>query len=452
MSEAGSPRLPQALSLRDVVFFFISAVLSIRWIASAAAAGPSSIVIWIIALATFFLPLALISIRLAALLPGEGGVYLWTRTAFGDAAGFLTGWTYWTSNVVYFPSLLYFAAGTALYVWPERMGALSESPLWFIGFSLGALAVATGLNVIGLRYGKWLHTMGTVATWFPVTLLLVGAVVLFARSGSATPFTAASMVPATGLRDIVFWSSIAFAFGGFEAASLMGSEVRDSRRTIPRAIVVAGVIVTLVYVSGTLAVLVALPQSETSSLQGLTQALQAIVRRLGLGGIDRLMALLIAVSSIGGVGAWLAASSRLPFVAGIDRLLPKAFGKLHPRWGTPWVALLVQSAIAAVMTLIGQAGATVKTAYDILVSLTVIAYFIPFLFMFASALKLLRGGVVSILAVVGFATTGVSIILACLPAAGDPSPAVSVAKIVGLSAINVLVALVIYATRRRALT
>jgi amino acid transporter len=142
------------------------------------------------------------------------------------------------------------------------------------------------------------------------------------------------------------------------------------------------------------------------------------------------------------VSAWLAAAARLPFVAGLDHYLPPAFARLHPRWGTPVVALLVQAVGAAAFIVLGQAGASVQAAYDALVGMAVIAYFLPYLLMFAALIRVQRdpagadvrrvpGGPAGavFLATLGFATTAISIGLALLPPAGTPNPALAVLKV-----------------------
>jgi glutamate:GABA antiporter len=157
------------------------------------------------------------------------------------------------------------------------------------------------------------------------------------------------------------------------------------------------------------------------------------------------------------VGGWFAATARLPFVAGIDRYLPPAFGRLHPRWRTPYVALLVQAAIALVFIWLGQAGTSVRGAYDALVSMGIIAYFIPFLFIFAAMIRLQReqagpdvmrvpGGstVARVLAAIGFFTTAASIVLACVPADEEPNKILAVIKIVGASLVLVGVGAAVY--------
>src|SRR5262245_32413623 len=241
-----APALRRTVGARDTALFLVVAVASPRWIATAAAAGPSSLVIWLIALATFFVPLAFTVLELSSRHPDEGGVYVWTRRAFGDFAGFMTGWMYWVSNLVYFPGLLYFTAANALLIAGPDTAPAATTP-WVVGLSLLGLAIALVLNLVGLGVGKWLHNLGAYTTWASIVLLIGLAIASWARVGSATTFHMTQLVPATGLRDIVFWSTIAFAFSGLEAASMLGDEIADARRAIPRAIISSGIMITAIY-------------------------------------------------------------------------------------------------------------------------------------------------------------------------------------------------------------
>jgi glutamate:GABA antiporter len=184
--------------------------------------------------------------------------------------------------------------------------------------------------------------------------------------------------------------------------------------------------------------------------------------KVGLGWIVPITAALVTLNALGGVGGWFAATARLPFVAGIDRFLPPAFGRLHPRWRTPYVALLVQAAIAGLFVFLGQAGTSVHGAYDALVSMGIIAYLIPFLFMFAATIVLQRepagpgvmrvpGGrpVAVALAAIGFLVTAISIVLACIPPDEEPNKTLAVVKVVGSSALLVGVGAAVYLLGRR---
>ena len=332
IAEVGQPNRPrQVMGFRDLVLFYVITGISLRWIATAAAAGPSSIVIWVGAWFCFYTPLALSVLELSSRYPNEGGLYVWSKRAFGDFSGFMSAWTYWTSNLPYFPAVLYFAASNILFMRQARWQHLSGNATFYIVFSLLTLSAATLMNVVGLDVGKWLHNVGALAMWVPVGIVIVLGFIAWHRFGSATPFTLKSMTPSTHFNDIIFWSVLTFAFGGCETASFMGEEIKNARRTIPFALLFAGVTITICYILGTVCVLLALPSTQVNSLQGLVQAVSATATRVGYPGVLPLAAFLIALSNVGAAGAYLAAVARLPFVAGLDRFLPPAFGALHPQ-------------------------------------------------------------------------------------------------------------------------
>ena len=455
-------RLHPAMGFRDLLLFYLVTGFTVRWIGNAAAAGPSAVVIWVGAGLVFYLPLMLTVMELSSRYPHEGGCYVWSKRAFGDFAGFMTGWTYWTCNLPYFPGLFYFTAASALFIGGAAWQGLTDSRAFYIGFSLAALALAVTLNVRGLAVGKWLHNAGAVGLWVPAIFLMALAAVSWYRFGSATPFTAESLVPSTRLKDIVFWSTIAFSLSGLESGSMMGDEIRDPRRNIPRALLVGGTLIVSLYTLSTVAMLVALPRAEILSLQGFMLAIQEASKRVGAVGLTSLTALLITLGGLGQAGAWFAASGRLPFVAGIDRFLPAAFGRVHPRYGSPHVSLLAQAAIAAAFVFLSQAGTTVKGAYDVLVSMSIIGYFIPYLFIFASMIKLqtepagpgimrVPGGrpVATLLGATGFCVTAAAIALALVPAEDEPDPALAVTKVAGLTALLVLAGAAVYVHGKR---
>jgi amino acid transporter len=454
--------LRRALGFRDVVLFFVIAGTNLQWVATAAAAGAGSIVVWGIGFFAMWVPLAYAVVGLSSRFPQEGGLYVWSKRAFGDFAGFLTGWTYWSSNLPYFPGVLYFAASSALVVGGDRWAHLSQDPVFFMIAAILGLAFATGLNVVGLGAGKWLTNVGAISRW-TATLILIGiGAVVWARFGSATEWTAAALTPGLRFKDVVFWTTIAFAWTGLESASFMGEEIRDSRRTIPRAIFTAAPFVAAIYVAGTVAVLAVLPAEGVSGLEAVTQAIRSGGERLGLPGLTPIAAALISVTALASVGAWLAAVARIPFVAGLDHFLPEGFGRLHPRWGSPYVALLTQAAVTVVFIVLGQAGTSVRGAYNVLISMMVIATFIPFLFIFGSAIKLLRdpeppgaihlpGGrpAVVFFSVVGLLTTVGTIVLALFPAEGEPRKLLAVGKIVGSTAVMLGIGVLVYRSGRR---
>ena len=396
MSEAAvpAPALPRVMRLRDVVLFNVTAIVGLRWLTTASQFGPSSLLLWLLAMLIFFLPSARVVRELTDLEPRSGGMYRWVCRAFGPTHGFIAGWGYWVNNLFYFPSLLVSTAAIAAYAAGPR-GVHWGDNSWFVGgLALGGLWVAIWLNIVGLRIGKWLQNVGGYTTYVPALFFVGFAVWALVAHGSSTTFAPRDLIPARFDFTLVnFFATMTFAFAGLELAPSLGEEIQDPVATLRRGVVVSGAVIVAVYLLGTLAMLVALPASTISVTNGMPQAVAALVDRLGVPALApaaAIVAILLAVSNLGGVGAWLAGSARLPYAAGVDRALPAAFGRVHPRWRTPYVAFLVQGGLASVFIVWGLSGGSVRDAYVTLTSTTIILFFIPYLYIFAAYLKLRR--------------------------------------------------------------
>ena len=453
-------KLKRELGFRDLVMFYVVSGISLRWVATAAATGPSSMGVWLLAWCGFFLPLAGCVLELSSRYPAEGGLYVWIREAFGPFPAFISAWTYWMSNLPYFPAVLFFAASSLLYAGHD-MQHLAESHVYFMIFTIVILLLITTLNVVGLSKGKWLNNVGAVAVVLPAILLIGLSMVSLHKFGSATHFTLGGMLPHAGAKNLIFLSTIFFAFGGSEAASFMGDEINDTRRMIPKSLLVAGVIVTFGYTAGTAAMLIALPANAISGLGGFMTAIDFLAHKLGAAALVAPIAVLVAVGNVGTASAYFSAAARLPFVAGVDRYLPPAFGRVHPRWGTPYIALIAYGAAGIVFGVLGEAGTSVRGAYDMLVSMGVITYFIPYLFLFGSMIRLqsrpsppvngvrpirLPGGKRTAipLASIGLISTTCTIILSLFPAEDDPNPRATLVKILIMTALLLGVGVAIY--------
>jgi len=362
-------------------------------------------------------------------------MYVWSKHAFGSFGGFITGWTYWCANLPYFPALLYFTAGNALFVAGSGALHLAASPAYYITVSLIAFGIATVVNVLGLDVGKWLDDAGAISRWI-VTLLLIGlGAFAWWKFGSASALTAQTLRPSVHLKDLIFWSVIAFAWTGPEGIPFMAGEIKDAPRTIPRGLALAAPAIAAIYVLGTLAVLVTVKAHDVNPLYGVMQAIDSVSGRTGWTAVTPLSAVLVTLSCVGSVTLWLGAVARIPFVAGIDRYLPPAFGRMHPRWHSPVAALLTQAAISVLFIFAGQGGTSVRGAYDVLVSSTVLITLVPFLFIFSSAMKLRAPLRIGMCAAVGLFTTFGAIVLAVFPADEEPNKPLAVAKVLLLTAI-----------------
>jgi len=382
-------QLRKTMGFWDVLLFNIATVLGPRWISAAGHTGTSSISLWVIAAVFFFVPGAFVINELSSRFPEEGGLYVWAKEAFGDFHGFVAGWTYWIYTVFYFPGLLLASASMSAYIMGGRGARLAQDRSFLITVSLALLLIAVLLNIIGLNIGKWLQNAGGVGTYLPLMMLVGVAGVGYLKHGSVTHFTIANMMPTWNWDTVNFWSQIAFAFTGLELVSAMSGEVRNPRRTLPRAVFGAGALIALMYIVGTFAILTLMPAGDLDPKSGVFQAITIGSVALKIGFLGILAALLVTVGNAGGVGSTVAGIARVPFVVGIDRYLPAAFGKIHPRWKTPYISILVQAGISGAILLLSQIKSeTVQAAYQVLIDAAIILYFIPFLYMFAGVIKL----------------------------------------------------------------
>jgi glutamate:GABA antiporter len=453
-------QLRRVMGFWDVLLFNIAAVLGPRWIAAAAHNGTSSISLWVLSALFFFFPTTMVISELSTRYPEEGGLYVWSKEAFGDFHGFVAGWTYWVYTFFYFPGLLTASISMTAYVGGSGTAALAQNRTFLMAGSLILLFAAVFLNIIGLNIGKWLQNAGGVSTYAPLLILVVVAGGVWIHQGSQTHFTWHNIIPTWQWGTVNFWSQIVFAFVGLELVSAMSEEIREPRRTIPRAVFGSGIMITLIYLAGTIAVLVLLPGGDVDPKSGVFQAVTYGAGILKMGIVGMIAAALVTVGNTGGVGSTVAGVARVPFVVGIDRYLPAAFGKIHPKWKTPWVSILVQALISGAILLVIQINETVNGAYQILVDAAIILYFVPFLYMYAAAIKLasrkdraanpeavlIPGGKLGVWVAggLGFLTVLAGIAFSMIPPSETANPVVFELKLVGCAAAAIGIGLALY--------
>jgi len=448
-----SQQLRREFSFRDLILFQITAVITVRWISFAAARGTSSISLWAISFVFFFFPLAYVVIDFTRKIPMEGGIYQWTKHALGPFHGYLCAWAYVVNNLFYFPSLLIAVGGYVAFMISGDDQTLQSNQKFALIFSLSSIWGILFLNLIGLKFGKWVENIGGLSIWLPCTMLIIFGVVQYIRAGSATAFTLSGLFPDFGKTDTwSAWANICFAFTGIELASTMSEEVHDPERTLPRSIYWAGFIITCIYALGTISVLIFLNPREINLVTGIMQAISKILSGLGLSFLTPIVSMLLAFGGLGTLGAWIAGAARVPYTVGLDRYLPSSLSKLHPRFGSPYVSLLVLGIISSVIVILSLAGTTVKEAYLKLSNATIILYFIPFCYLFVSYLKANPANkkmFAKLLAIFGLISTVIAIILACWPPS-DTNFWSYERDVVGGCAILMLASLVFYYRGRKA--
>jgi amino acid transporter len=377
------PALRRELGLRDISLFAITCIVGVRWVPMAAHAGPGTITLWLAAAVLFVAPLAIAVGTLSAKYPGAGGLYYWTRGDFGPWHGFLCFWIYWLGLAFWFPTASMFYMSIAAYGLGPKYSYLADDRVFLVGASLAAIWIALGTNLVGMKIGKWTENIGGAATWLTAVVFAILAAVIWAKRGAATHL---DIVPKWSFDTLNLGvATIAYAMTGLELAALMGAEIRDPERTLPRAGWIASAFATVFYSGMTLALLVLLAPPNIDERYGLAQGGESAAAALGMPWLPPVIAILVLITGVGQFGGIGSSVSRLPFAVGADTLLPAPFSKIHPRWHTPHISILALGLVASFLLVIFQLGDTLRAAYDTLVSLMVIAGFIPYIYIFGSA-------------------------------------------------------------------
>ena len=319
-------------------------------------------------------------------------------------------------------------------------------------------------NVVGVGTGRWLQNIGGISVYLPgILLVALGFYAALTKTPANTLAFSQLKPDLTNLPELNLWATIAFAFAGLELSSTMGHEIRDARRNLPRSIYIAAPLVALIYICGTGSMLWLVPREAVNVVAGPLQAIANGMRDLGgvWWWVVPLAALFLTLARIGGLGAWLTGSARVAFVVGLDHYFPPAFARIHPRWHTPYVAIIVQAPIAALFLLLSVLGkgTTVEKAFLILIDMSLLIYFVPYIYLFITFMvhcrkrnrnidepMIVPGGRngALIIGLCGLSITLFAMIVAMIPPPGTSDILIHEAKVAGGSLFLVLIGLIIY--------
>jgi amino acid transporter len=448
------------MGLLDTTLFVVTAGSTLQWTATAAATGPSSLAVWLIGGLGMFVPLAVCIVYLGSRFADDNGFYGWAARAFGPFAGFMTAWTYWTGTLAFLPTVLYFIAGSSL-LWSPTNTQAGGTPAYFICCSTLVLAVCAVMNVRGLSVAKWLNSLGAIARWAGIILLLVLALASWRRFGAATKIDWHTIPPKFRLSDVIFWTTLAFAYTGPEAVSFMSREIREPRRTIPLALALGAPMIAAIYMLGTASIMLAIPPERAGGVYGVIEAIRISAANLGLSWLVPVGAGCVLLDRIGSMSLWLGALARIPVSAGIAEYLPGSFGRINPKYGSPARAIWIQAVFVAGLIVLGQSGTSVHGAYNVLIEMMVVSSLLPFTLLFGAAIKLsggprvagesrIWGGrpVLILLALVGLLATIGSIVVAFVPPPEEEHPTTAVLKVAIMTGVLLAVGGVLYGIGR----
>ncbi len=457
--EQRSAVFKKELGLTDLALTQVLFIVGLPWIGVAAKQGPSHVVLWLIAMLLFYVPSAMVVTYLNRIMPLEGGLYQWAKLAFNELTGFLVAWNLWLFAILNTSEIgLQITQYLSYIIGPS--GEWLTGSKWFTGIVsfiiVGALVL---IATVGLGVGKWVHKAGGILMLITFAAVLILPWLNRANGSLAEYHPLTTEVPVLSLMSLNLLGKMGFgALGGFEYVAIHAGECRDPVRAISRSVLLAAPVIAVMFILGTSSMLALVGQNRIDLIAPIPQVLSEGFRPLGFVAaiapvtVMALLCIRIAQSSV-----MFAGNTRLPMVAGWDRLLPDWFTRLHARHKTPVNSILFVGAATLALGLVGLIGVGKQEAFQLLWNASGVFYALTYLAMFAIPLVGLRGTNsrppiwLKLSAVSGFLMTLLYVALSIVPIIQVESGVMFAAKIGGLIVITNILGLAIFVVvgRRR---
>src|SRR5216110_3641260 len=366
--EDRSAPLKKELGLRDLVLTQILFVVGSTWVGAAGKLGHAHLFFWLLAILLFYIPQAAVVIFLNRRMPLEGGIYQWAKLGFNEFAGFIVAWNLWLLSITVIALGGMFTTTNISYaIGPDA--AWMPNSKWCVSLISSALVAGLGWTCIrGLALGKWLHNVGAFAM-----LLVYGALICLPLLGlvrgelkSYQPLQLALPTMSIFYCFNIFSKLSVGALSGFEYVAILAGETRSPARDIGRSVLIASPIIALMFILGTSSVLGYVGDKPIDLIGPVPQTLRLGLRSFPIAGaMASIGILLMTTRTIASTSVHVTGSSRLPMVAGWDRLLPGWFSRLHPRYKTPINSIIFVGAVTLVIAIASQIGAGVQAGADL---------------------------------------------------------------------------------------
>jgi amino acid transporter len=445
-------QLRKELGVWDLVLTQILFIVGLPWIGVAAKLGPSHVVLWLLAVVTFYIPTAMVVIWLNTRLPHEGGLYQWAKHGFSPFVGFMTGWNLWIFVIVLSSETGLQITTNLSYALGPGHESLAANKLAITAVSVAVAALLVWISIVGLSVGKWLHNFGG----FMLVVIFLAIVFFGMRSPNFHPFTL--VMPAATLFNLNILAKMGFgALGGFEYVAIMAGECRNPIQAIRRSVLISAPIVAGMFILGTASMLALVPIDKIDLIGPVAQVLSIGSQPFGLAAqivpiaIVVVMILRVAQSSIHFTG-----NTRLPMVAGWDHFLPRWFTELHPRHRTPVNSILLAAALILIIGLTSLIGVGHQESFQLIWNGAIMFYAIPYCIMFLIPIFSTKLGKASpwikLAAVSGFVMTVLDIYFSAVPIIDVKNSLMFTLKIAGVGIAGNLLGLGLYALRTNAPT
>jgi amino acid transporter len=441
------------LALAQILYLTIP-----EFFGTAAKAGPSHVLLWLLAILLFFVPEALVVARLNRLMPLEGGLYEWARMAFGDGIGFLVAWNMWLYGVIYMALAGMITLSFLAYALGPQAAWIAQNKWLLLAASLVLVAAMALLARVGFHVGKWITNAGSGATLIVLGVLVLTPLVRGFRGNPAGFRPLHLVMPPLTLFTLSVFSKMTFgALCGFEYVAIFAGECRNPERNLARSIVITAPIIALLYVLGTAAILAFVPPEAVDVTASIPQALSRAFQPFGIAriilpvGVILLLLNYVSTFNINFNGC-----ARLPMVAGWDHLLPNWFTRLHSKYKTPVNSIFFGAGVAMTAAVAVLVGVGEQEAFELLLVVAFAFYATAYLALFAipllarKKLGVTAGLLLRVGAASGFVMTLLYIVLSIFPIVDVQSSWEYSAKTAGGIIGANLLGIAIYAMGRKA--
>lgn len=383
--EARSAQFRKELGLVSLVLTQVMYVVGSGWVGTAAKLGPSHVIFWAGAILFYYLPQAAVVIYLNRRMPLEGGLYQWATVGLGDLAGFMTAWFLWAYAIVLIGAFGVMIATNLSYLLGPTGASFTHTWIYTLVVSTSAVVIITFISLFGLGVGKWLQSIGGLAQLLMFTALIAVPFVALHRGQIASYQPLPVEMPTLSLLNLNIFGKMALgALSGFEYVAILAGECRDPERTIGRSVLLAVPVIAIMFIFGTSSVLAIVPRDQIDLVSPIPQALTMGFAGMGVARmIVPLLIVMLLLRQIGNVTLVFAGNTRLPMVAGWDRLVPAWFTRLHPRYRTPVNSIFFVGALTLVLTVLGQLGVGVQESFQLLDNAAGILYAFAYIALFA---------------------------------------------------------------------
>jgi amino acid transporter len=457
-----SASLKKPLSLLDLALTQILFVVGSSWVGTAAKLGQAHLFFWLLAIVLFYIPQAAVVIYLSRVMPLEGGIYQWAKLAFNEFAGFMVAWNLWLL------SIMVIALG-GMFVTTNISYAIGDSAAWMphnkwcVSLVSCGMVVSLGLIAVrGLSVGKWVHNVGGFAMLAVYAGLIALPFVALMRGDLKEyhPLVLAAPTMSIFYCVNIFTKLSVGALSGFEYVAILAGETRSPARDIGRSVVIASPVIALAFILGTSSVLAFIGDKPIDLIGPVPQTLRLGLRFFPIATVIASVAIiLMTVRTVASTSVHVTGSSRLPMVAGWDRLLPSWFSRLHPKFKTPINSVIFVSALTLAIGIASQIGTGIQEAFQLVDNASNVFYGIVYAMLFAiplvgaTALRTGAGVWLRLAALCGFFVSLSAIFFTIYPIIDVPSPLTFAAKIILVTAIANAIGVTIFVVgdkRRRA--